>query len=256
MDNKIDLSVAIITFNEEERLEKTLKSISDIASEIIVIDSLSQDKTVEIAKKYGAKVFLEEWKGFVEQKNSLTSKCSQSFILYLDADEVISNELKQEIIKAVKEPKYDGYFLKRKTHYLGKLLNYAWQKDERLRLVKKDAEPLWKGEIVHEELFINGKTSLLNGCIIHYSYKNIKDHFTKTINYAYLSAKSYYIKGKKPAVTKLIFSPVFSFFKLYFLKRGFLDGVQGLIAGFSAYVYVFLKYAFLWEMYLNNKENK
>lgn len=254
MDNKLDLSVAIITFNEEKRLGATLESICDIASEIVVIDSFSQDKTVEIAKEYNAKVFQEQWKGFVEQKNSLTSKCSHSFILYLDADEVISNELKQEIIKAVNSPYADGYYLHRKTHYLGKLLNFAWQKDERLRLVKKSAEPLWKGEIVHEELFINGKTSLLNGYIIHYSYKDMKDHFAKTINYAYLSAKSYYKKGKKPSISKLIFSPFFSFFKLYILKRGFLDGIRGLIAGFSAYVYVFLKYAFLWEMYLNNKE--
>lgn len=254
MDNKLDLSVAIITFNEEKRLGATLESICDISSEIVVIDSFSQDRTVEIAKKYNAKVFQEQWKGFVAQKNSLTSKCSHNFILYLDADEVISSELKREIVKAISKPYADGYYLRRKTHYLGKLLNYAWQKDERLRLVKKSAEPLWKGEIVHEELFINGKTSLLNGYIIHYSYKDIKDHFTKTINYANLSAKSYYNKGKKPSISKLVFSPFFSFFKLYILKKGFLDGVGGLIAGFSAYVYVFLKYAFLWEMYLNKKE--
>ena len=254
MDNKLDLSVAIITFNEEKRLGATLESICDISLEIVVIDSFSQDRTVEIAKKYNAKVFQEQWKGFVAQKNSLTSKCSHNFILYLDADEVISSELKREIVKAINKPYADGYYLRRKTHYLGKLLNYAWQKDERLRLVKKSAEPLWKGEIVHEELFINGKTSLLNGYIIHYSYKDIKDHFTKTINYANLSAKSYYNKGKKPSISKLVFSPFFSFFKLYILKKGFLDGVGGLIAGFSAYVYVFLKYAFLWEMYLNKKE--
>ena len=254
MDNKLDLSVAIITFNEEKRLGATLESICDISSEIVVIDSFSQDRTVEIAKKYNAKVFQEQWKGFVAQKNSLTSKCSHNFILYLDADEVISSELKREIVKAINKPYADGYYLRRKTHYLGKLLNYAWQKDERLRLVKKSAEPLWKGEIVHEELFINGKTSLLNGYIIHYSYKDIKEHFTKTINYANLSAKSYYNKGKKPSISKLVFSPFFSFFKLYILKKGFLDGVGGLIAGFSAYVYVFLKYAFLWEMYLNKKE--
>ena len=254
MDNKLDLSVAIITFNEEKRLGATLESICDISSEIVVIDSFSQDRTVEIAKKYNAKVFQEQWKGFVAQKNSLTSKCSHNFILYLDADEVISSELKREIVKAINKPYADGYYLRRKTHYLGKLLNYAWQKDERLRLVKKSAEPLWKGEIVHEELFINGKTSLLNGYIIHYSYKDIKDHFTKTINYANLSAKSYYNKGKNPSISKLVFSPFFSFFKLYILKKGFLDGVGGLIAGFSAYVYVFLKYAFLWEMYLNKKE--
>lgn len=254
MHNKLDLSVAIITFNEEARLSATLESIYDIASEIVVIDSFSQDNTVAVAEKYNAKVFQEEWKGFTAQKNSLTSKCSHSFILYLDADEVISDELKKEIIKAVKEPKAEGYFLRRKTHYLGKLLHYSWQKDERLRLVKKSAEPLWKGELVHEELFINGKTSILNGYIIHYSYKDIKDHFTKTINYAYLSAKSYYMKGKKPSVLKMVLSPFFSFFKFYILKKGCLDGIAGVVASSSAAIYVFLKYAFLWEMYLIKKE--
>ena len=250
----LDLSVALIVYNEEERLYKTLESIKDIASEIIVIDSNSTDNTCAIAESFGAKVYNEEWRGFVEQKNSLTAKCTKEYILYLDADEVVGDELKKAIIDAVKNGKSDGYYIRRKTHYLGKLLNYSWQKDERLRLVKKSAEPLWKGEIVHEELFIKGKTSLLNGYIIHYSYKDIKDHFTKTINYANLSAKSYYIRGKKPSISKLIFSPVFSFIKLYILKKGFLDGLRGLIAGFSAYVYVFLKYAFLWEMYLSKKE--
>lgn len=256
MDSKLDLSVAFITYNEEERLEATLKSIYDIASEIIVIDSFSKDNTIEIAKKYNAKVYQQEWQGFVKQKNALTEKCSCSFILYLDADEVVSDELKKEIIKAVKAPKADGYYLRRKTYYLGRLLNYSWQKDERLRLVKKSAEPLWKGDIVHEELFINGKSDILKGYLIHYSYKDIKDHFTKTINYAYLSAQSYFNKGKKATLSKVLLSPFFSFYKFYFFKKGFLDGFAGFIAASSASIYVFLKYIFLWEMNKFNKERK
>ena len=255
-NNKLDLSVAVITYNEEERLEATLKSISDIASESIIIDSFSTDNTLGIAKKYNAKIYQETWKGFTEQKNSLTEKCSCGYILYLDADEVINNELKNEIINAINNPKEEGYYIRRKTHYLGKLLNYAWQKDERLRLVKKSANPLWKGELVHEELFIEGNISHLKGYIIHYSYKDIKDHFTKTINYAYLSAKSYYIKGKKAPYSKILLSPFFSFFKFYILKKGFLDGFAGFIAASSASIYVFLKYAFLWEMNKFNKERK
>ncbi len=252
--NKLNLSVAVITFNEEERLEATLKSIEDIAQEIIVIDSYSNDNTLEIAKKYNARIFSEQWQGFVKQKNSLTSKCRCDYILYLDADEVVSDDLKTSIINAVKQQYAEGYYIKRKTYYLGRLLHYAWQKDEKLRLVKRSAMPLWKGEIVHEELQVTGKTEILSGYLIHYSYKDIDDHFKKTIRYAKLSAESYFIKGKKFKISRLIFSPFFSFIKLYFIKMGFRDGIHGFIAGVSAFIYVFLKYAFLWDMYRNKEQ--
>ena len=224
----LNLSVALIVYNEEERLPKTLESIKDIASEIIVIDSSSTDNTCAIAKSYGAKI-------------------------YLDADEVISDELKQSIIYAVQNGKSDGYYIRRKTHYLGSLLNYSWQKDERLRLVKASANPLWVGEIVHEELKINGITSHLAGYIIHYSYRDIDDHFKRTIRYARLSAESYYKKGKKFKLSRLIFSPAIAFIKIYIVKGGFLDGIPGFIAGVSAFVYGFLKYAFLWDITRVNK---
>ena len=251
--DKLDLSVALIVYNEEERLYKTLESIKDIASEIIVIDSNSTDNTCAIAESFGAKVYNEEWRGFVEQKNSLTAKCTKEYILYLDADEVVGDKLKKTIIDEVKNGKSDSYYIRRKTHYLGKLLNYSWQKDERLRLVKKAADPLWVGEIVHEELKINGSTSHLAGFIIHYSYRDIDDHFRRTIRYAHLSAESYYKKGKKFKLSKMIFSPAIAFIKIYIIKGGFLDGIPGFIAGVSAYVYGFLKYAFLWDMYRINK---
>ena len=228
----LDLSVALIVYNEEERLYKTLESIKDIASEIIVIDSNSTDNTCAIAESFGAKVYNEEWRGFVEQKNSLTAKCTKEYILYLDADEVVGDELKKAIIDAVKNGKSDGY---------------------QLRLVKKAADPLWVGEIVHEELKINGSTSHLAGFIIHYSYRDIDDHFRRTIRYARLSAESYYKKGKKFKLSKMIFSPAIAFIKIYIIKGGFLDGIPGFIAGVSAYVYGFLKYAFLWDMYRINK---
>lgn len=251
--DKLNLSAALIVYNEEERLPKTLGSIKDIASEIIVIDSSSTDNTCAIAKSYGAKIYNEEWRGFVEQKNSLTKKCTKEYILYLDADEVISDELKQSIIYAVQNGKSDGYYIRRKTHYLGRLLNYSWQKDERLRLVKASANPLWVGEIVHEELKINGITSHLAGYIIHYSYRDIDDHFKRTIRYARLSAESYYKKGKKFKLSRMIFSPAIAFIKIYIIKGGFLDGIPGFIAGVSAFVYGFLKYAFLWDITRVNK---
>lgn len=251
--DRLNLSVALIVYNEEERLGRTLESIKDIASEIIIIDSNSTDNTCAVAESFGAKIYNEEWRGFVEQKNSLTAKCSKDYILYLDADEVVGDELKKSIIAAVTNGSSAGYYIRRKTHYLGRLLNYSWQKDERLRLVKADASPLWVGEIVHEELKVDGNTSHLNGYLIHYSYRDIDDHFRRTIRYARLSAESYYKRGKKFKLSKMIFSPFIAFMKIYIVKGGFLDGIPGFIAGVSAYVYGFLKYAFLWDMYRVNK---
>lgn len=252
---KLPLSVAFITKNEEDRLYKTLEAIYDIASEIIVIDSGSSDNTINIAKEFNAKVYEHEWLGFVKQKNLLIDKCNFEYILFLDADEIVTESLKEEIARVIKDNEADGYLINRKTHYLGKLLHHAWQPNYRLRLVKKSANPLWKGEIVHEELTINGHVKKLANCIEHYSYRDIFDHYQRTIYYARLSAQSYIKKGKKPSIFKLLVNPTFSFIKLYFIKLGFLDGFPGLVAGVSAFIYTFLKYAFLFEATIKDQHS-
>ena len=247
---KNDISVAIITFNEEDRIEKTIISCKDFAKEIIVIDSHSTDNTVSICENLGAKVFIEDWKGYSAQKNSLLEKCSCNWILFIDADEEVGDLLKENIVHSLKDSNdIDGFIIKRKTYYLGRLLNHSWQPDNRLRLVKKSSNPKWVGEIVHESLEVKGNIKSLEGYLVHYSYRNITDHFVKTVNYAKLSADEYFKKGRKPSIFKLFFNPSFAFIKLYIIKLGFLDGVPGFIAGVSAYVYAFLKYAFLWDKY-------
>jgi glycosyltransferase involved in cell wall biosynthesis len=261
---KLPLSVAIITFNEEANIARTLESIVDITSEVIIVDSNSTDKTTEIAKKFGANIFTEEWKGHIKQKNSALIKCNQPWILSLDADEVVSQELKQKIIEIIKDSESDsinptlkngvhrdkpaGYFINRKTHYLGKIMNYSWQPDWNLRLVQKTSSPVWQGLDPHDELIINGKTARLNGDLVHYSYKDLKHHFIKTVEYAKISAKSYYQNGKKFRYRYLLLNPWIAFIKLYILHRGFLDGSRGIIAGFSTFMGTFLKYAFLLEL--------
>lgn len=245
---KLSLTVALIAHNEADRLPPTLEKIQDIASEIIVINSVSTDKTIEVAKSFGAKVYTEEFKGFVAQKNSLIPKCTQDWILFLDADEVLNDELKDAIVKAVSSNEPYAYEMNRLTFYLGKLLKHAWQPNYRLRLVRADSHPQWQGEIVHESLASDHKVKRLPGYIIHYSYRDVKDHFERTLRYAYMSAKSYAKRNKKSSLTKIIFSPIFSFIKLYFIKLGFLDGRAGFIAAQSAFIYTFLKYVYLWEM--------
>ncbi|WP_029520942.1 glycosyltransferase family 2 protein [Persephonella sp. IF05-L8] len=253
--DKLPLSVALISYNEEDNISRTLKAIQDIASEIILVDSGSTDKTIEIAKSFGAKVFIEEWKGFREQKNSALEKCSQEWILFLDCDEVVSKELKKSIIDAIKNPFADGYLINRKTVYLGKPLKYAWQPDLKLRLVNKNSNPRWEGGEIHEFLVIDGKVKKIKGDLFHYSYKDIKEHFTKVINYSYIAASELHKKGKKFKLHKIILNPMASFIREYFLKRGFLDGIRGFIVAISATVYSFLKYIYLWEMQKKDGES-
>lgn len=254
---KLSLTVALIAHNEADRLPPTLAKIQDIASEIVLINSVSTDKTIDVAKSFGAKVYTEEFKGFVEQKNSLIPKCTQDWILFLDADEVLNDELKEAIVKVIKEDSPYAYEMNRLTFYLGKLLKNAWQPNYRLRLVRRDANPRWEGEIVHESLASTSEVKRLPGYIIHYSYRDVNDHFMRTVKYAKMSAQSYIVRKKKPSIFKIIFSPFFSFFKLYIVKGGFLDGTAGYIAAQSAFIYTFLKYVFLWEASLNlNKQDK
>ncbi|SNR75386.1 glycosyltransferase family 2 protein [Desulfurobacterium atlanticum] len=250
---KLPLTVAMITYNEEENLPKTLEAIKDIASEIVIIDSHSKDKTVEIAKNYGARVFIEDWKGFREQKNSLIEKCTQKWILFLDADEVVSKELKKEIIEAIKKNKADGFILNRKTFYAGKFLNHVWQPDRVLRLVKKESNPRWEGGNVHEYLAIDGKVEKLNGYLFHYTYKNIYEHYQKSIKYAKLSAEEMYKSGKKFKIHKLLLNPTWAFIREYFIHMGFLDGIRGLTVAITTSYYKFAKYIFLWELEKNKQ---
>lgn len=253
----LSLTVAIIAHNEEDRLPSTLSMIEDIASEIIVINSVSTDKTIDVARAYGAKVYTEEFKGFVDQKNSLIPKCTKDWILFLDADEVINEELKSAIVKAISEDSQSAYEINRFTFFLGKTMKHTWQPNFRLRLVRRDADPKWCGVLVHESLKVKDgvKIEKMPGHIIHYSFRDIADFFTRQMRYAKMSAKSYEIKGKKASLFKMLLNPMVSFIKQYFIKLGFLDGIAGFVAAIGTSFYTFLKYAFLWENSLKLPEN-
>ena len=253
MNIKLPISIALITYNEELNLARTLSCVSDWADEIIIIDSHSTDKSTEIARSFNSKLYIEDWKGFSNQKNSALAKCTNNWILFLDSDEVVSDELKDNIINAISNPLYNGYYINRKTFYLGKLLNYAWQPDSKLRLVNKIGNPLWKGELIHEALFVEGNTENISGDLIHYSYKNIYHHFIKTIEYAQMSANSYYKIGNNFKISNLLFNPFIAFIRLYIINKGIFDGVRGFIAAMSSMIGTFLKYAFLYELEINNK---
>ncbi len=249
--DKLPLSVAIITYNEEDIIGRTLEAVKDIASEIVVVDSGSTDRTREIAESYGAKVYVEEWKGYAGQKNSALEKCTQEWVFFLDADEVVSEELRRSVIKELRNPKADGYLINRRTYYLGRLLRYTWQPEWRLRLVRVSAQPFWKGDI-HEELLVEkGNIMKLRGSIYHYSYRSLSDHINKAVKFSRAAAlqKNY----KDAGILDLLVRPLWAFFKTYLLQRGVLDGYAGLVASMMSMVYTFLKYAFLYELKMKER---
>ncbi len=252
---KVPLSVAIITYNVEDIIGRCLESVKDIAEEIIVVDSHSTDKTREIAESYGAKVYIEEWKGYSEQKNSALKKCSKEWVLFLDADEVVSEELKRSIVEELKNPQAEGYLINRRTYFMGDFLRYVWQPEWRLRLVKRNANPRWEGEI-HEVLKINGRVKKLKGDILHYTYRSLRHKFSKGIEFAYIDAVSKFKKGKRASYTDILFRPFWNFFKLFFLKKGFLEGKRGLIIALSSFIYTAFKYSFLYELEMKEKKGK
>lgn len=253
MSTKLPLSISIISMNEKDNIARTLESIKDIAAEIIVVDSHSTDNTREIAASFGAKVFEEDWKGHVAQKNSALEKCTQPWILALDCDEVVDDELRASIIEAVNHGTAAGYTLNRKTYYLGKMLEHAWQPDLKLRLVQREKAPRWGGYDPHDVLKIEGKIGRMNGALIHYSYRDLYDHLQRMVKYAKVAAQSYDKNGKKFKLSSMLLNPVASFVKKYFFRAWFLDGFLGFTAAVSSVVYVFFKYFFLWEIQRSKK---
>lgn len=246
--NKLPLSVAIISLNEERIIGKMLEQVSKIASEIIIVDSGSTDNTIKIAKEFGATIYQEEWKGFVEQKNSALKKCDQDWILCLDCDEVPDGQMLIEIASKIKMGKPSAYYLNRKTVYLGKELNYAWQPDWNLRLVHSKFKPIWKGKNPHDKLYCDIKGENLKGSLLHFSYTGIKNHFLKMVHYSKISAESYDLAGKKFKKRNLILNPVIAFVRQYIFRNAWKDGIRGLIVALSTFISTFLKYAQLWEI--------
>jgi glycosyltransferase involved in cell wall biosynthesis len=252
----LKLSVGILTFNSERKIEEVLSSVKDIADEIVVLDSGSEDRTLEIAESFGARVFYRKFDNFVNQKNHLLSLCRGEWVLFIDDDEVVSEELAGEILK-VKEsnPPIAGYYVNVLTNYLGRWIKHAWYPDWHLRLAKRE-KCRWEGDRVHEKLVVDGKVGYLKGNLLHYSYPSVSYHLKKIDLYTTLYAEGAFKKGKKFSLLKLLSSPVGAFLRRYILKRGFLDGFEGFALSVMASYYTFLKYLKLWELEKNEKARR
>ncbi|MBK8956180.1 MAG: glycosyltransferase family 2 protein [Saprospiraceae bacterium] len=238
------LSAVIITFNEARNIGRCLKSLRDVADDILVVDSFSSDNTIEIAKSYGARVIQNKFEGYIQQKNFANSQALNDFILSLDADEELDDKLRSEIVKIKANSRADAYALNRLTNYCGRWVRHCWYPDYNIRLYNR-CQGKWTGNTPHEWFQLNQEGSLvpkLKGNILHYSYYTVKDHFRKVEFYTDLAAKSLHEKNKSAKAFQLLINPFWTFLKMYFFKMGFLDGRSGLqICGISAYA-SYLKY--------------
>ncbi|NNK39372.1 MAG: glycosyltransferase family 2 protein [Winogradskyella sp.] len=246
----IKLSGVIITYNEEKHLEKCLRSLQDVVDEIIVVDSYSTDRTPEICKAFNVTFIQQEFLGYIEQKNFALTQASYDYILSLDGDEALSDELKKAIVNTKQHWKYDGYYCHRLNNYCGQWIKHSdWYPDRKLRLFKKDAG-VWSGLNPHDRFTLNNPKSLgkLKGDLHHWIYSNYREHNLKVEKFSTIAAKAYYKEGKRSSIWKIIYRPTWAFFKAYFLRLGFLDGLNGFIICVQTYNVTFLKYIKLYEL--------
>ncbi len=255
MKDKPLLSILIIAYNEEENLPRLFDSLKflRVPYEVVVVDAFSQDRTVEVARSRGARVFQRKWEGYRKQREYALSLARGRWILFLDADEWLTPKVGEEISRIVEEDgPCDGYRLKRRNVYLGRVQRKTPEKIERLG--RRDRMSI-AGKYVHERPFIEGKVCDTKHYILHLPYRNLEHHWEKNTRYAYLSALEKFERGRKSTWVDLTIRPILTFFKHYFLQLNFLDGTRGLIYTVSQSWYVFQKYAFLKEMWLTKSSH-
>jgi glycosyltransferase involved in cell wall biosynthesis len=280
----VKLSVCIITLNEEANISRTLKSVQPLVAdgqgEIIVVDSGSTDKTVEIAKSFGAKVFTEPWKGFAAQKNSALEKAQGEWVFSLDADEEVTNELAKAISLSleflekkelnngdgywlhnqvgIKDPdRTDGFTIRRRNFFLGRPLRWGgFYPDAKLRLVRR---PLAKFESrsVHEDMMIMSEPAEIWTPILHHAYPTLSGYIEHMNKYSSLGAEMEIEKGRRGfSLINIVIRPWLTFVYNYFFRLGLLDGKEGLLLHMYHAVYVSWKYAKVWELGRSHHESK
>jgi glycosyltransferase involved in cell wall biosynthesis len=280
----VQLSVVIITYNEEANLGRTLASVAPLVrdgqGEIIVVDSGSTDRTVEIARQHGAKVFVEPWKGFAAQKNSAIEKASGEWVLSLDGDEEVEAALAREIENSMQGPSgHHGwcltgrlqnpaqeqirqelldapmaYYCRRKNYFLGRWIRHGgfWP-DPKLRLFRRGAAQ-FEDRAVHEDARTGGQTgTIYAGYLLHHSYPTLTDYIEHMNRYSSLGAEM--AGGRGFSLVDIVLRPLATFIYNYFFRFGFLDGREGLLLHLYHAVYVSWKYAKAWELKKSSRES-
>jgi len=243
------ISACIICHNEEKAIQRCLESLKWV-HDIIVVDSMSTDRTVEIAQTHGTRVFRRPWPGYAAQKNFALSKAETPWVLSLDADEAVSKALCDEISFEIADPgALDGYRIPRRSFYQGRWINHSgYYPDRQLRLFKRE-KGHWVGGRVHERMAVEGRVGDLKQDLLHYPYGGMLTGQLNTINsFSTLLAKDMYDRGKRFHLVLLFARPLFKFLEVYLLKRGLMDGLPGLIIAVSDAYAMFVRYVKLREI--------
>lgn len=244
------LSVAMITFNEEKILSKTLDSVVKLADEIVIVDSGSTDRTEEIARAYGAKFVHQDWLGYGPQRNKAIHLCQGEWILNIDADEEVSEKLGKKIEDVIsQETKESVYTVSFTSVCFGKKIYHGgWSGAKKVRFFQKDTGQ-FNDNAVHEEFQTKEAIGTLNEEIYHHSYENLRDYFTKFNRYTTEGAEDAFQKGKKAKVWKIVLEPFYKFLRMYVFRLGFLDGLEGFVLASTSALYSMVKYYKLHEIY-------
>lgn len=252
--NKIPVSIFVVTQDEEKNIERLMSSLTRF-SEVVVVDSGSTDNTLNIAKKYGAKIFHQEWLGYSKQKQFAMSLCENDWVLNLDADEALSSKLVDEISNFVKQEQYQSARINRKDVFIEKLPPEIVNKPSNIRLYRKSLAEFDDTKLVHESASVKGKQKKLKESFDHYGYDNVEVLVEKNNLYSSLKAKEKFRKGKKPSVVKLMTIFPLEFIRKYFFQRYIFFGVRGVILSVIKANYAFIKEAKLFEYHLRKKDN-
>jgi glycosyltransferase involved in cell wall biosynthesis len=247
----IKLSVTIITLNEEKHIGRCIDSVKEIADEVLVVDSFSTDKTEEIALKKGALFIQNKFEGHIEQKNFALEKAKFDHILSLDADEALSKQAVEEILKIKDSDNFQSYRFKRVTSYCGKWIRHCgWYPDKKIRLIDR-RNATWGGENPHDRLIVGNGIDVVevNADILHYSFPTISSHAQTANSFSEIAANQAIQKGKRiNFIIHILLNPWFTFLKKYFFQLGFLDGFHGFVICVLSAHSNFLKYTKIWQL--------
>jgi glycosyltransferase involved in cell wall biosynthesis len=237
------ITATIITLNEERNIARAIESLR-CCDEILIVDSGSTDRTVDLAQNLGVRVIEAGWLGYAAQKNWAAEQASHDWILSLDADEALSEALEAELWSLKKSgPKHDAYTMPRLARYLGRwILHSGWYPDRKVRLYHR-AKASWVGEFVHETVHAKGRVGHLESNILHFTCDSLSEHLRTLDRYTTLAAQEIASRKLKVPLHRIVADPAWTFLKSYFLQRGFLDGLEGLTIAYMAAFYTFLKYS-------------
>jgi len=244
------ISAIVITLNEEACIASCLESLA-WTDEVVVVDSGSVDRTEEICRSFpNVRFFYNAWPGYGPQKNFALSQAANTWIISLDADEVVSPELAREVVETLRQPcNYNGFEIKRKNYYRNHWIRHSgWWPDAIIRVFRKDSGR-FNDRIVHESVEVNGRVSYLRGVIEHRSFQGAEDFLDKALRYSVPGAAQMKQLGKRGGAVTALVRAAATFFKIYFLKRGILDGRDGFLIAVSGAVGVFYRIIKLTELY-------